>query len=224
MTVFCRAAIFFEKSSKNNLKSSRLSPIDRDCLGFDLEEIVQDDKKEDLPSDKGKEVTLDEIIVPAEEIAAEALSLEMQLAKAEEKAAEMHDAFLRAKAEAENIRRRAQDEVARAHKFAVEGFAESMLAVKDSLEMSLMVESPSVESIREGVEATLRQLSQVFEQNKLMAVVPEIGEKLDPMKHQAISTVPSGQPPNTVVEVLQKGYMLADRLLRPAIVIVAASK
>ncbi|WAW11329.1 nucleotide exchange factor GrpE [Oxalobacter vibrioformis] len=164
------------------------------------------------------------MIVPSEEMATETLSLEMQLEKAEQKAAEMHDAFLRAKAETENIRRRAQEEITKAHKFAVEGFAEAMLAVKDSLEMSLKVEAPSVESIKEGVEATLRQLAHVFEQNKLVAVIPAKGEKLDPMKHQAISTVPSDQAPNTIVEVLQKGYMLSDRLLRPAIVIVSAAK
>jgi len=206
------------------LKSGGVSPTDRDCLRFDLEEIVQDDKKESASSENQKEVTLDEIIVPSEEVATEALSLEMQLAKAEEKVAEMQDAFLRAKADVENIRRRAQEDVAKAHKFAVEGFAEGMLAVKDSLEMSLKVEAPSVESIREGVEATLRQLARVFEQNRLVAVIPEKGEKLDPMKHQAISTVPSEQVPNTIVEVLQKGYMLSERLLRPAIVIVSAPK
>ncbi|NLC24938.1 MAG: nucleotide exchange factor GrpE [Oxalobacter sp.] len=201
-----------------------LPPTVRDCLCFDLEEIVQDDKKEGASSESQKDVTLDEIIVPSEEMATETLSLEMQLEKAEQKAAEMHDAFLRAKAETENIRRRAQEEITKAHKFAVEGFAEAMLAVKDSLEMSLKVEAPSVESIKEGVEATLRQLAHVFEQNKLVAVIPAKGEKLDPMKHQAISTVPSDQAPNTIVEVLQKGYMLSDRLLRPAIVIVSAAK
>ena len=136
----------------------------------------------------------------------------------------MEDAFLRARAEMENVRRRSQEDIAKAHKFAVEGFAQSMLAVKDSLEMSLKVDALTVEAIREGVEATLRQLTQVFEQNRLVAVVPERGEKLDPMKHQAISTVPSEQEANTVVEVLQKGYTLADRLLRPAVVTVAASK
>jgi molecular chaperone GrpE len=222
MTAFHQGAVFCIE--KNGLKSRKLPPTDRGCLGFDLEEIVQDEKKESVSSASEKDVTLEEIIVPSEEMATETLSLEMQLAKAEEKVAEMRDAFLRAKADTENIRRRAQEDISKAHKFAVESFAESMLAVKDSLEMSLKVEAPSVESIKEGVEATLRQLTQVFEQNRLVAVIPEKGEKLDPMKHQAISTVPSDQDPNTIVDVLQKGYMLADRLLRPAIVIVAASK
>ncbi len=185
---------------------------------------MQNGKKEKAAEKEQKDAVLDDIIVPSDALETEALSLEVQLARAEEKIAEMHDAFLRARADAENVRRRAQEEITKAHKFAVEGFAQSMLAVKDSLEMSLKVETASVESIREGVEATLRQLAQVFENNKLLPVVPEKGEKLDPMKHQAISTVPSAQEPNTVVEVLQKGYMLSDRLLRPAIVVVAASK
>lgn len=182
---------------------------------------MQDEKEEKALSDVRQDATLDEGVVSSGE---EELSVEEKLAQAEQKAAEMQDAFLRAKAEMENVRRRAQEDVAKAHKFAVEGFAQSMLAVKDSLEMSLKVDTQTVETIREGVEATLRQITQVFEQNRLVAVVPEKGEKLDPMKHQAISTVPSEQDPNTVVEVLQKGYTLADRLLRPAIVTVAASK
>ncbi|MCM1512768.1 MAG: nucleotide exchange factor GrpE [Oxalobacter formigenes] len=184
---------------------------------------MQDDREEKASSAVEQEAALEEDVVSSEG-EKEVLSIEARLAQAEQKAAEMQDAFLRARAEMENVRRRAQEDVAKAHKFAVEGFAQSMLAVKDSLEMSLTVDAPTVESIREGVEATLRQLTQVFEQNRLVAVVPEKGEKLDPMKHQAISTVPSEQDPNTVVEVLQKGYTLADRLLRPAVVTVAASK
>jgi len=151
-------------------------------------------------------------------------SMEERLADAEKKAAEMQDAYLRAKAEGENIRRRAQEDITKAHKFAIENFAESVVGVKDSLEMALKVDAPSVESIKEGVEATLRQLSQAFEKNKLMEINPEQGEKLDPMKHQAISMVPADQEANTVVNVLQKGYMIADRLLRPALVVVAAAK
>ena len=151
-------------------------------------------------------------------------SLETKLAKAEKQAAEMQDAFLRAKAEGENIRRRAQEDIAKAHKFAIENFAQSMVAVKDSLEMAMKTDVPSVDSIKEGVDATLRQLNQVFEQNRIFEIVPEPGEKLDPMKHQAISMVEADQEPNTVVSVLQKGYTLADRLLRPAVVVVAAPK
>jgi len=151
-------------------------------------------------------------------------TLEDQLVAAEAKIAEMQDAFLRAKAEAENIRRRAQDDISRAHKFAIEGFAESLLSVKDSLEMALKIETPSVESLKEGVDMTLKQLSSAFEKNKLLEIHPQAGEKLDPMKHQAISAVPAEQEANTVVSVLQKGYTIADRLLRPALVTVAQGK
>ena len=148
-------------------------------------------------------------------------ALEEQLAVAEAKARDLQDAFLRAKADAENMRRRAQDDITKAHKFAIEGFAEALVPVKDSLEMAMKVETPSVESYKEGVEATLRQLSAAFEKNRLMEVNPQPGEKLDPMKHQAISMVPAAQDANTIVSVLQKGYMIADRLLRPALVTVA---
>jgi len=150
--------------------------------------------------------------------------LEEQLIAAEAKIAEMQDAFLRAKAEAENIRRRAQDDISRAHKFAIEGFAESLLSVKDSLEMALKIETPSVESLKEGVDMTLKQLAAAFEKGKLLEISPQAGEKLDPMKHQAISAVPAEQEANTVVTVLQKGYTISERLLRPALVTVAQGK
>lgn len=150
--------------------------------------------------------------------------LQEKLAAAEAKAAEMQDAFLRAKADAENIRRRAQDDISKAHKFAVEGFAESLLPVKDNLEMALSIETPSVESLKEGVTMTLKQLSSAFEKYKLQEIIPAVGDKLDPMKHQAISAVAADQEANTVVVVIQKGYMIADRLLRPALVTVAQSK
>jgi len=148
-------------------------------------------------------------------------SLEEKLAAAEARAQEIQDSFLRAKAEAENIRRRAQEDISRAHKFAIESFAEALVPVKDSLEMALKLETPSVDSIKEGVEMTLKQLSSAFDRNKLLEINPQPGEKLDPMKHQAISMVPADQAANTIVSVLQKGYMIADRLLRPALVTVA---
>jgi molecular chaperone GrpE len=151
-------------------------------------------------------------------------ALEAKLMSAEAKAAEMQDAFLRAKAETENMRRRAQEDISRAHKFAIESFAEALMPVKDSLEMALKVETPSVESLKEGVEMTLKQLNSAFEKNRLMEVNPQNGEKLDPMKHQAISMVPADQEANTIVAVLQKGYMIADRLLRPALVTVSQEK
>jgi len=151
-------------------------------------------------------------------------SLEEQLASTEARLAEMHDAFMRAKADGENIRRRAQEDVAKAHKFAVESFAEAMVPVKDSLEMALKVETPSIESLKEGVEMTLKQLSSAFEKNRLLEILPAQGDKLDPNKHQAVAVVPADQEANTVVSVLQKGYMIADRLLRPAIVTAAQAK
>ncbi|HZW20521.1 nucleotide exchange factor GrpE [Noviherbaspirillum sp.] len=148
-------------------------------------------------------------------------SFEERLAAAEAKATEMQDAYLRAKADGENIRRRAQEDVAKAHKFAIENFAEALVPVKDSLEMALKLDTPSVESLKEGVEMTLKQLNSAFERNRLQEINPVPGEKLDPMKHQAISMVPADQEANTIVTVLQKGYMIADRLLRPALVTVA---
>ncbi|MBK4734863.1 nucleotide exchange factor GrpE [Noviherbaspirillum pedocola] len=149
---------------------------------------------------------------------------EDRLASAEAKLAEMQDAFLRAKADTENIRRRAQEDIAKAHKFAIENFAEALVPVKDSLEMALKVESPTIESLKEGVEMTLKQLASAFEKNRLLEINPAQGEKLDPMKHQAISMVPADQDVNTIVSVLQKGYTIADRLLRPALVTVSQQK
>ncbi|MFM7484876.1 MAG: nucleotide exchange factor GrpE [Burkholderiaceae bacterium] len=146
-----------------------------------------------------------------------------QLAELQSKLAEMQDAFLRAKAEADNTRRRAQEDIAKAHKFAVESFAESLLPVKDSLEMALKVETPSIDSLKEGVDMTLKQLTAAFDKHRLIEVNPQPGDKLDPMKHQAISMVPAQQEANTIVSVLQKGYMIADRLLRPALVTVSQS-
>ena len=148
--------------------------------------------------------------------------LEAKLAESEAHLAEVQDAFLRAKADVENFRRRAQEDIARAHKFAIEGFAEALVPVKDSLEMALKLEVPTVDSLKEGVEMTLKQLSSAFEKNRLLEVAPLPGDKLDPMKHQAISMVPAEQDANTIVNVLQKGYMIADRLLRPALVTVAS--
>jgi molecular chaperone GrpE len=160
----------------------------------------------------------------AEEGVEAAPSIESKLIETETRLAEVQDSFLRAKADVENFRRRAQEDIARAHKFAIENFAEAMVPVKDSLEMALKVEVLTVESLKEGVEMTLRQLSSAFEKNRLLEVAPQTGDKLDPMKHQAISMVPAEQDANTIVSVLQKGYMISDRLLRPALVTVAQEK
>ena len=153
--------------------------------------------------------------------AAETPSLEAQLAELQARHAEMADAFLRAKADAENTRRRAEEEMAKARKFAIEGFAESLLPVKDSLEAAITIPAATSEQLLEGVHATLRQLTAALERNKVQAIEPPAGTRFDPHHHQAISVLPVPQEPNTVVAVLQKGYLIADRVLRPALVTVA---
>lgn len=152
-----------------------------------------------------------------------ATSLEERLKKAELAAVEHHDAWLRAKAEADNIRKRARGEIASAHKFALESFASELLAVKDSLEAALASENASVDSMRSGAELTLKQLSGVFERFNLTEINPA-GQKFDPHRHQAISAVEADAEPNTVVQVLQKGYLLHDRVIRPALVMVAKAR
>lgn len=149
-------------------------------------------------------------------------TLEELLIAAELKAAEHHDAWLRAKAEGENIRRRAQEDITKASKFAVERFADSLLPVKDSLEAALANENQSAEALKAGVELTLRQLTSAFEKARLAEINP-VGEKFDPHKHQAISQLDAqeGTEPNTVLTVLQKGYALHDRVVRPALVVVS---
>ena len=159
---------------------------------------------------------------PAQEAAA-SLNAEFRLQELEAKHAEVSDAFLRAKAETENIRRRAEDEIAKARKYAVESFAESLLPVKDSLEAAILLPGATPEQLLEGVHATLRQLVSALERNKVLEINPAAGVKFDPHQHQAISVVPAAQEPNTVVAVLQKGYSIAERVLRPALVTVAAS-
>lgn len=150
-------------------------------------------------------------------------SLEEMLQEAERKAQEHHDAWMYAKAEGENIRRRAMDDMDKARKFALEKFSGELLAVKDSLEAALNVESATLESYKNGVELTLKQLNSVFEKFNLVEINP-LGEKFDPNKHQAISAIEADAEPNTVISVLQKGYALNDRVLRPALVMVAKAK
>lgn len=150
-------------------------------------------------------------------------SLAEQLRSAELKATEHHDAWLRAKAETENVRRRAQDDIAKASKFAAEKFAQSMLPVKDSLEAALATENATLESLRQGVELTLKQLISAFQGANVTEVSP-LGEKFDPNKHQAISAIEADGEPNTVINVLQKGYLLNERVMRPALVVVSKAK
>lgn len=148
--------------------------------------------------------------------------LRLALQEAQAKAAENYDLYLRARAETENVRRRSQEDVSKAHRYAIESFAEALVPVADSLEKALQDESSSVGALREGVQITLRQLRAAFERGRLTEINP-VGEKFDPHRHQAISTV-SGNgtvAPNHVVTVLQKGWMISDRVLRPALVTVA---
>lgn len=165
---------------------------------------------------------------PGESAAAAALGsasvvdVEKELDAALAKASEHYDLYLRAKADADNIRRRGQEEVAKAHKFAIESFAESLVPVIDSLEKALEAQDAPVETVRAGVELTLRQLRSAFEKNALAEINP-LGERFDPHRHQAISSVPASAQlaANHVATVLQKGWTLADRVLRPALVVIA---
>ena len=150
--------------------------------------------------------------------------LQAELAMVKAQNTDLADQFLRAKAEVENARRRADEEVSKARKFAVEAFAESLLPVADSLTAGLAIADASAEQLREGSEATLRQLKSALERHKVIEINPEAGAKFDPHQHQAISVVPAEQEPNTVVMVLQKGYLIAERVLRPALVTVTAPK
>jgi molecular chaperone GrpE len=155
-----------------------------------------------------------------EQVPADAMpGIEQLLRQAELAAKEHHDAWLRAKAEADNIRKRAQVEVANAHRYALETFAGHLLPVRDSLEAALTAEN-TLESLRSGVELTLRQLTGAMERANIKEINP-LGEKLDPHKHQAMNVVLADAPPNTVIAVLQKGYELNDRVIRPALVSVA---
>ena len=148
---------------------------------------------------------------------------ESQLAEAEARAAEHYDAWLRAKAEIENVRRRGQEDTAKALKFAAEKFATAMLPVKDSLEAALAIEGQTLEKLREGVELTLKQIIAAFEGAQLAEENP-LGKKFDPNKHQAIAALEAEAEPNTVIRVLQKGYLLHGRVIRPAMVMVAKAK
>ena len=154
----------------------------------------------------------------------ELAAAQAELVTLQAKSTELADSYLRAKAEAENARRRADDEISKARKFALESFAESLLPVADSLEASLAIKDATPEQIKEGAAATLNQLKSALQRNKVIEINPPSGTKFDPHQHQAISMVPSEQDANTVVGVLQKGYLIAERVLRPALVTVAAAK
>ncbi len=150
--------------------------------------------------------------------------LNAQLRAALEKAGENYDLYLRARADLDNARRRAQEDIVKTQKYAIESFAEALVPVVDSLEKALETKVTDADKLREGVQITLRQLLAAFERARLTEINPA-GEKFDPHRHQAISTLPVGTDgaalaPNHVVTVLQKGWMIADRVLRPALVTV----
>lgn len=162
--------------------------------------------------------------VAAADGGAPAQTPESRLAELTAKHAEVSDAYLRAKAETENTRRRADEEVAKTRKFALESFAESLLPVLDSLEAATAISNATAEQMLQGVHQTLKLLTQALERNRVVEINPPVGTRFDPHQQQAISVVPAEQEANTIVSVLQKGYLIADRVLRPALVIVAASK
>jgi len=147
-----------------------------------------------------------------------------RVAELEAKVASLTEQYLRGQADMQNVRRRSEEDASKARKFAIESFAESLLPVTDSLETGLAIKDATLEQIREGAEATLRQLKSALERNKVIEINPAAGTKFDPHQHQAISVVPAEQEPSTVVTVLQKGYTIADRVLRPALVTVTAPK
>ena len=149
----------------------------------------------------------------------------LELARLQAQNAELAEQYLRSKAEMENLRRRTDEEVSKVRKFAVEAFAESLLPVLDSLEAGLAVQEATAQQIRQGAEATLQQLQSALARHRVQPIAPEAGKRFDPHQHQAIGVVAApGQEPNTVVAVLQKGYLIAERVLRPAMVTVTAPK
>ena len=145
------------------------------------------------------------------------------LKEAEDEAARLKDAWLRAKAETENVRKQAQNDLAKAHKYAIERFAQDLLTVKDALELSLATPNATTEALKDGVELTLKNLNAAFDKARIVEIDPT-GEKYDPHRHQAMTMIESAEPPGTVVQVFQKGYLLNDRVLRPALVAVAKAK
>ena len=145
------------------------------------------------------------------------------LEAARNEATQTRDQLLRALADAENMRRRTQTDIANAHKFAIENFATSLLPVRDTLEMALVDKTSSVDQIKMGVDLTLKNLAAAFDKAKIVEINPQ-GQKFDPNRHQAMSEIDSDQPAGTVVQVFQKGYMVAERVLRPALVAVAKAK
>src|SRR5438477_1405652 len=157
------------------------------------------------------------------ESAEPAAHLAALLKEAEDEAARLKDAWLRAKAETDNVRKQAQNDIVKAHKYAIERFAQELLTVRDALELTLATPNATTEALKDGVELTLKNLNAAFERERIVEIDPA-GEKYDAHKHQAMTMIESGEPAGTVVQVFQKGYLLNDRVLRPALVAVAKAR
>jgi molecular chaperone GrpE len=170
-----------------------------------------------VPVDEGR---VDAVQESTDEPAADLGAL---LRKAEDEAAGLKDAWLRARAETENVRKQAQNDIAKAHKYAIERFAQELLTVKDALELTLATPASSIETLKDGVELTLKNLKAAFDKARMTEIDP-LNEKYDPHRHQAMTMLESDQPAGTVVQVFQKGYLLNDRILRPALVAVAKAR
>ncbi|MBF0803653.1 MULTISPECIES: nucleotide exchange factor GrpE [unclassified Neisseria] len=162
-----------------------------------------------------------EMLQTEQEEVQEQPSYEDLAAKITELEGMLKDEQLRGLANEQNLRRRHTEEIQAAHKYAGQKFATEMLTVKDYLEMALLDQSGNFDALKTGVQMTLNELNKAFEHTQITEINPQPGDKLDPHLHQAMQVVESGQEPNTVVGVMKKGYRLADRVLRPAMVTVA---
>ncbi len=161
---------------------------------------------------------------PSSDAPAAGKTLDELLAEAQAKIEQQRDAWLRAVAETDNVRKRAQQDIESAHKFAVERLAESLLPVADALEATLVVENADIAALRSGAELTLKQLRSALDKASVSDIAPAPGDKFDPHRHQAMAAVEADAEPNTVVQVLQKGWRLHDRVIRPALVTVAKAR
>jgi molecular chaperone GrpE len=215
-----------DQSASNKTATDKGAAENENLASEDLaaQDLAARAKAAGVPADASPEEMEAALAANEAETVDELTIAQAEVATLKAKVADLQDQYIRGQAEVQNARRRAEDEVSKARKFGVESFAESLLPVADSLIAGLAIKDATVEQIREGAEATLRQLTSALERNKVIAIDPPAGEKFDAHKHQAISMVPSDQEANTVVSVLQKGYTIAERVLRPALVTVAAAK
>ena len=177
------------------------------ATGEQREAAAQANPSQETQADRTETKTLDEL-----------------LSEAQAKLEQQRDAWLRAVADAENARKRAQQDVANAHKYAVERFVESLLPVTDALEATLGAENATLDTLKSGVELTLKQLRSALEKANVTDIAPAVGDKFDPHRHQAMAAVKADAEPNTVVALLQKGWVLHDRVIRPALVTVAKAE